>query len=141
MSIFADILKGLPANPVLREKLSAAEAKQAELETENAILKDDLRKANTEIANLKRRVEELRHADDIDEIELRLLNQIAHLDYDNAFAENIAHGLELSPARVDYHIQRLEDWGYVECGLVDDFGPHYSPTQEGRALLLKKNLL
>src|SRR5258706_16444871 len=44
MGILYDMLKGLPLNAVLREKINDIEAKYAALETENAILKDDNRK-------------------------------------------------------------------------------------------------
>jgi DNA-binding MarR family transcriptional regulator len=53
----------------------------------------------------------------------------------------LSHGFDLRPARIEYHIQRLEDLGYVHGGFADDDGTHYGVTQEGRALLLKKNLL
>ena len=46
MSLFSDILKGLPENAVLRAKVREAEAKSAALQTENAILKDDNRAQN-----------------------------------------------------------------------------------------------
>jgi hypothetical protein len=49
MSLFTDILKGLPENAVLRSKVADAEARYAALETENAILKDDLRDARIRV--------------------------------------------------------------------------------------------
>jgi hypothetical protein len=48
MGILYDVLKGLPLNAVLREKINEIEAKYAALETENAILKDDMRKLREE---------------------------------------------------------------------------------------------
>jgi hypothetical protein len=53
MGLIDDILKGLPANAVLREQIGQLNALKAAAETENAILKDDLREAKAEITGLK----------------------------------------------------------------------------------------
>ena len=50
MGLFDDILKGLPVNAVLREKINDVEAKYSAIETENAILKDDNRKLIQQLA-------------------------------------------------------------------------------------------
>lgn len=71
MGLIDDILKGLPANAVLREQITQLNAQKAAAETENAILKDDLRQAKAEIAKLKKQIEELTHIDDLNETELR----------------------------------------------------------------------
>ena len=54
MGILDDILKGLPVNPLLREKIADVEAKYDASETENSILKDGLRDAKAEIAKLQK---------------------------------------------------------------------------------------
>ena len=45
MGLLTDILKEIPQAAVLREKIASIEAKYAAADTENAILKDDLRQA------------------------------------------------------------------------------------------------
>jgi fructose-specific phosphotransferase system component IIB len=60
MGLFTDILKGLPENAVLRSKVAKAEERYGALETENAILKDDLRDAKAVIAELKQQVKDSR---------------------------------------------------------------------------------
>ena len=53
MGLLTDILKEITQAAVLKEKIAEIEAKYAAAGTENAILKDDLRKANAEIVKLK----------------------------------------------------------------------------------------
>ncbi len=58
MSLLSDILKEVPLSSVLKEKITDLEAKNAALETEVAILKDELRKAKQEIAVLRADISE-----------------------------------------------------------------------------------
>ena len=53
MSLLGDFLKDIPLSANLQEKVRTPEARYAAHKTENVILKDDLRKANIEIKNLK----------------------------------------------------------------------------------------
>ncbi|MGI9066612.1 MAG: hypothetical protein ACR2HX_09440 [Pyrinomonadaceae bacterium] len=74
MGLLTDILKGLPENAVLRDKVAEAEKRYGTLETENAILKDDLRDAKAEITKLKKQVEELAHkVPTLHDLEIKLL--------------------------------------------------------------------
>ncbi len=143
MSLFTDILKGLPENAVLRDKVREAEANQAKLETENAILKDDLRNAKMLIEELKQQVKELTHQENLDETELRLLACITKIDYSHAVADVFQTNFfqELSLERVKYHLERLREFGYIHGGVIGRFGTQYGITQSGRKLLLDKNLL
>jgi chromosome segregation ATPase len=103
MSLFTDILKGLPENAVLRDKVREAEANQAKLETDNAILKDDLREAKMLIQELKQQVTELTHkSSDLGEIELEILNSVGKIDYTHCVASVIQVNFfpELSVERV-----------------------------------------
>ena len=50
MGLLDDILKGLPLNALLREKINDVEIKYAAIETENAILKDDNNKLKRQLA-------------------------------------------------------------------------------------------
>jgi hypothetical protein len=142
MGWIVDLLKEIPLSAVLKEKIANIEAKYAATETENAILKDDLRKANAEVTKLKKQAEELSHKDDLDETELKLLHIIANLDYDDSVVTTLTpYFSDVSAPRLDYHIQRLEDFGYLHSGIIDARGIHYSITQEGRTFLLKKGRL
>lgn len=142
MGLFTDILKGLPENAVLREKVAEAEKRYAALETENAILRDDLRDAKLIVKELNEQLKELTHKDDLDATEVRLLLAIAHLEYDDAVKAVIARDFpDLSGPRLDYHIKRLEDGAYIRGGVIDQQGIHYAITQDGRTFLLKKDLL
>lgn len=141
MGLLTDIIKEIPHTAVLKEKIAAVEAKYAATETENAILKDDLRQANMLIEELKQQVKELTHKDGLDEMELNLLHGIANLAYDIAVPEVFSQGFEGSKARFEYHLQRLKDFDYVRSGVIDSRGVHYEVTQLGRTLLLEKNLL
>jgi adenylate cyclase len=68
-----DLVKEIPLSTVLREKLSAIEEKYVALDTENAILKDDLRKAKAnvvqleaQVSNFKNEIEKLSHGESSD---------------------------------------------------------------------------
>jgi chromosome segregation ATPase len=148
MGWLLDTLKEIPLSAVLKEKIAAIEDKYAAAETQNKILEGDLRKANAHITELtqenqrlKQQVEELTHKDDLDDLELQLLIAIANLNYDIAVPDTFGRGFDVSKARFEYHLQRLEDLGYVNGGMSDDYGTHYAVTQDGRVFLLKKNLL
>jgi len=141
MGLLTDILKEIPHTAVLQEKIATVEAKYAATETENAILKDDLREAKAEIVKLKKQVEELSHIDDINEVEIGILKDMAEIGVDYFTSENMANRYPMTPARFDYHLQRLKDAGYASSPFGDDAGWHYCPSQMGLELLVKKNLI
>jgi DNA-binding transcriptional ArsR family regulator len=142
MGLLTDILKEIPQAAVLKEKIAAIEAKYAAADTENAILKDDLRKANTEIVKLRKQVEDLTPKDDLDEIEMQLLQRIVKYGPDNQYVGVFTQDMGLQRQRIEYHLQRLLETGYVESGLYDpDFGEHYELTQKARSLLIRNGLL
>ena len=142
MGLLTDILKEIPQAVVLKEKIADIEAKYAAADTENAILKDDLRKAQAEIAKLKKQIEELTHSDNLDEIEMQLLQRIVRYGPDNQYVRVFTQNMGLQRQRIEYHLQRLIETGYVESGLYDaDFGDHYELTQKARSLLIREGLL
>ena len=93
MGLLTDILKEIPQAVVLKEKIADIEAKYATADTENAILKDDLREARAEIRKLQEQIEELTHEEDLNETEIGLLREIAHLG-DRAYKRIIITRLE-----------------------------------------------
>jgi hypothetical protein len=143
VSLFDDILKGLPVNPIYREKIAELEAKYGATETENAILKDDLREAKTEITKLKEQVEKFTHIDsELSALEIKLLQflPLPHIPND---VEGLAGYLTEEVTRIQYHLGRLEDKNYVISAKAVILGMRfpYALTQKGREYLVKNNLL
>src|SRR5690242_10691631 len=102
MGLLTDILKEIPQAAVLKEKIASIEAKYAASDTENAILKDDLRKANAKIKELEKQVGELKPSDDdFDEAELRILMLLSTTGtrHQHAFIKEITEQLNM-------HIER-----------------------------------
>jgi predicted RNase H-like nuclease (RuvC/YqgF family) len=144
MGLLTDILKEIPQAAVLKEKIATIEAKYAASDTENAILKDDLREAKAEIAKLKNQVEELSHKE-LHDTEIEILRRIVLHSPDNSFLSVMFQEPGISREqreRLTYHATNLETCGYIEGGYIDeDFGEQYSLTQKGREALIAKNII
>lgn len=138
MGLIDDILKGLPANAVLREQITQLNTQKAAAETENAILKDDLRQAKAEITQLKKQLEESTHKDDLNEAELTLLQSV--LQHQDVNIGSVAQKFGIDRGRVEYHIQRLIDSGYVDFKGFD-FDGIYLIQQKGRESLMSRGLI
>jgi len=141
MGNLIDLLKEIPLSAVLKEKIGTIEGKYAASEQENASLKDDLRQAKTEITKLKEQIEKLTHKENLDEMEIEFLKAISA--YDGLSAEELAERLKLNLQRARYHLQRLQDIGYLRRSQVWIGGepiPYYL-TQEGRGFLIANGLL
>jgi len=140
MSLLTDILKEIPISAILKEKITDIEAKYAAVDTENAILKDDLRHARDEIAELKNRIEALTHKEqDLEDFEIDILLHVAQCHISNATAEFMALGFEGSKPRLEYHLQKLWLADYLQSPYIDDHGAHYQPSPKGLELLVKKS--
>jgi|GEM_PF-5558231 len=115
--------------------------KATELAKQNAMLRAELREAKRKIRTLERatgRSSAIR----LDHVELDLLTQIAQSDLYEGFAVNFVESMDLSPARLDYHLQRLVDGGYIETLFTDSaLGDDFAITQKGRYALVKKHLI
>ncbi len=140
MGLLTDILKEIPQAAVLKEKITTIEAKYAASDTENAILKDDLREAKTEIAKLKKQVEELSHKDVLNETEREILRVVATSDGGDNLPEMCAQHLNnLNPRQAELYLVRLCDKKYLtRMGFNGD--TFYSLTDTGRAFVLENNL-
>ena len=139
MSLFSDILKGLPENAVLRDKVREAEADQAKLETENAILKDDLRSAKAEITKLKNQIEKVAHVE-LDKTHVEILKMLS----DNRiqpYAIVFSIALGLNEQRIEYHLEQLIDLGYIHRNFGLDTPDWYELLQKGREYLIQNGLL
>jgi predicted nuclease with TOPRIM domain len=135
MGLLTDILKEIPQAAVLKEKIADIEAKYAAADTENAILKDDLRKANAEIAKLKKQVEELTHKDGLDETESGILTLLADGQLTHNSLRNV---LELPEERLSYYLRRLMDDKYIRSGPeTSSRQRRFTLDQKGREYLIK----
>jgi hypothetical protein len=141
MGIVDDILKGLPINPILREQVSQLNARKAAAETENAILKDDLRNANTKIKNLEKQIEKLTHVDNLDEIDVQILLYIANAEYSDPWAEVIAEDLKLHLQVAEYRLSTLVNVGYIIQLLELGGDTVYKMHDKGRRYLIETKLL
>jgi len=111
------------------------------VEQQNAALKAELRAAKRKIRTLEREVGRSRSVRP-DHTEIDLLRRIAECDVDEGFAVNFAADLNLAPAKLDYHLQRLLDGGYVELLFTDSaLGDDFGITQKGRLALVKRHAL
>lgn len=108
---------------------------------QNAALTAELKAAKRKIRTLERQVgrsPQIR----LDQVELDLLRRIADCDVDSGFAVDFAANLDLAPAKLDFHLQRLVDAGYVELLFTDSaLGDDFAITQKGRQALVKRHLL
>jgi regulator of replication initiation timing len=141
MGLVDDILQGLPVNPLLREQVSRLNAQKAAVETELAIVKDDNRQLQTENADLQKQIKELSHKDNINDVEIGILKDMADIGSANFTAENMAHRYPMTSARFGFHLQRLKDADLAACPVGDDMGWHWTPTQKGLELLVERDLI
>jgi predicted RNase H-like nuclease (RuvC/YqgF family) len=141
MSLLTDILKEIPLSAVLREKISALEAQNAELQTEIAILKDDLRQAKTENKRLKSEIQQITHPVDLDEAKTQLLIILAKRTKQISVYEFLKT-VEIERVHLEYHLYELMRQGYVTATPPKFPDPQYFLlTQKGREYLLEKYLV
>jgi DNA-binding PadR family transcriptional regulator len=140
MGLLTDLFKEIPISAILKEKIADIEAKYAAADTENAILKDDLRHAQAEIAELKQQIKELTYIDqDPPESEVELLLRVAGAEIRHATAASMTLMSDGSKARLEYRLHKLHEAGYLQSPYIDDQGAHYTPSPKGLELLVKKN--
>ncbi len=142
MSLLSDILKEVPLSSVLKEKITDLEAKNAALETEVAILKDELRKAKQEIAVLRADISERDKVSfEIDDTAQNILKLLAQHNVDIP-EDYLANALQIHPTRLSYYLTEMETADYVHQSVYTDGTPsEYSLTQKGRKYALSNNLL
>ena len=141
MGLLDEFLKGLPTNPNLREKAAEAERKYAALETENAILKDDLRDANAKIKQLEKQIDKVSQKQNPNEMEVAMLKAIS--TYEQLTDKEIAELLKLNLQRARYHLQKLQDNGYLSRAkrLAAGRSRPFQLTHDGRGFLIGLDLL
>jgi DNA-binding MarR family transcriptional regulator len=121
--------------------MQLSDEKAYKIAQQNAVLKAELRAARRKIRALQQEVGRSGNVR-LDRDELDLLARIAECEIDDGFAVTFAGDLHLAPAKLDYHLQRLVDGGYIELLFTDSaLGDNFSVTQKGRYALVKKHLL
>jgi DNA-binding MarR family transcriptional regulator len=122
--------------------MKISEANHRAIKTENAVLKTELRAAKKKIRKLEKQAARARDIS-LGKNDLTVLDKIAQFDLDEgAFPVQVSENLNLLKARMDYHLQRLVDGGYIEIVFVDPtLGENFVITQKGRKALVKKHLL
>jgi len=136
MTINSKTAKDIPLSANLKEEVSTMEAKMASLEPENAILKDDLRKANIEIRKLKSQIEGLPQID-LHETEVKLLRLIAKPGF-QPYVQEFESVLPLEQERIKYHLQNLVDLQYISSNRTTRTLPErYELEQKGRDYLVQ----
>lgn len=115
--------------------------KVSKIEQHNASLRAELRAAKRKIKELRQAVK--RSADiRLDQTEIDLLARISECDIDDAFTVDFAADLGVAPAKLDFHLQRLVDGGYIDVLFTDSaLGENFSITQKGRHALVKRQRL
>ena len=99
MGMITDILKELPLNALLRDKLQQLEKKYDDLEAENNRLKKEKR-------DLKEKLEELTGTNELYEIEVKILSLLSSTDQ-KLTANMIASSLDLNHTKAEYYLERM----------------------------------
>jgi hypothetical protein len=142
MGFLTDLFKEIPISAVLREKLIGEEAKRAELEDENARLKDDLRHAKEQIKTLEGRIAALTNGNELPPVEIEILKLLA--DHRELKKQTLCRKFQLHPQSLRYHFERLSLEGYithVEVSVSTGINDVYSLKHKGREYLTRKNLI
>ena len=141
MGLISDILKDIPLSANLQEKLRTLEAKFAALETENAILKDDLRKAQAENQRLKAEIDRATPKSNLDETTRRILTVLAQQS-EAIDTDTLTHTLQLHPTKLEYYLHKLEEDEYVYgVHYYTGYPSEYGLSQKGREFVIENNLL
>jgi hypothetical protein len=119
-------------------QLTAQKAQQ--VVRQNAALRAQLRAARQKIKALVTEVERSERII-LDKTELTLLSIIADSGIEDGFTVDLIEPTGLTPVRLEYHLQRLFDGGYIEVLFIDPtLGDNFAITQQGRYALVNKRL-
>ncbi len=138
MGWLTDLFKDVTLSPELLEKLAAVEAESDALKTDNVILKDDLRQAKTQILRLEKRLDQFTHHPDLDEVDVRILQEVA-LTSEPA-AAHLAPKLNLELGVVDFRLEQLTETDYLSAWSIGGV-ERYSLRPKGREYLIRHNLI
>jgi FtsZ-binding cell division protein ZapB len=134
MGIITDILKELPLNAVLRDKLQELERKYDALGVENSKLKE-------ENQNLKNKLKELTSTGKLSEPEVNILLLLSSCNRELT-SEMIASQLCLNLTKTEYYLERMYKEEYVYShDWCDGRSSEYYLIQKGREYLIENNLI
>ncbi len=136
MGAIFDMLKGMPINAVLREKLDVLEKKYEALEFENEKIKQENQALKDSLAAFEN---EDATSTDLNGDMVKILQHIASSEQPLA-AETIAVQLHLKPTTVEYYLQ-LDSMKYARPATITSGSLRYHLTQEGRRYLVENGLL
>ena len=133
MGIIIDILKELPLNAVLRDKLQKLEKKYDDLEAENNKLKKENR-------DLKKKLKEFTDTNELNENEVKILLLLSSANQELT-ANMIASSLDLNLTKTEYYLERM----YKEYVYSHDYcngrASEWYLIQKGKEYLIKNDLL
>jgi predicted nucleic acid-binding Zn-ribbon protein len=111
MSLFDEILQGLPVNSLLREKVADLRTEVDGLRAENASCRDDLSEAKAQISKLQKQIASLTNKPALEDVEIEIVRLLAkHI----AIREpEFPHLLDVSLAKAKHHLAQLKSHGYV----------------------------
>lgn len=138
MGWLVDLFKEIPLSVIQQEKIAQAEAKQTAVEAEKASLKDDLREAQAQIAQLKKELEKFTHKP-LADLDIQILQMITA--FRSAPIALIAQQLDTQIEAVELQVNTLVKNDYIEWKL-DDYGEYnYHLRDKARRYLIDNNLL
>lgn len=133
MGILIDILKEIPINAVLRDKLQELEKRYEELEFENTQLKG-------ENQSLKSKVKELTSTGGLGENETKILILLS-LHNQALPDELIAGELGLSLTKTKYYLEKMWKQYVYSYDYTNERPSGYYLTQKGREYLVENDLV
>ena len=133
MGIITDILKELPLNAVLRDKLQELERKYGALEVENAKLKEE----NQEF---KTKLNELTITGKLSELEVNILLLLSSSNRELT-AEMIASRLGLNLTKTEYYLERMHNKYVYSHDYYTGRPSEYYLMQKGREYLVENDLI
>ena len=138
MGWLTDLFKDVPLSPELVEKLATVEAESDALKTDNVLLKDDLRQAKAQVLRLEKKLDQLTHDPELDEVDVRILQEVA-LTSEPAVSY-LAPRLNLEVGVVDFRLDRLMQTDYVSAWSIGGV-ERYSLRPKGQEYLIRHNLI
>ncbi len=133
MGFILDILKDIPVNAVLRDKLQQLEKKYEELEAENTQLKGENQR-------LKSKVKELTSSEELCEIEVKILKLLSSHGLELT-AEMIASILGLNLTKTEYYLERMWKQYVYSHDYSNERPSEYYLAQKGREYLVENDLI
>ena len=137
MSLFDEILQGLPVNSLLREKVTDLRTEVENLRAENASCKDDLREAKVRISQLEKQIESLTAKPALEDVEIQLIRLLAERVAIDEPA--VPHLLNVSHAKAMHHLAQLKSHGYARSKKGFPF-PSWMLTEKGLAFANENDL-